>query len=437
MKAKIKVVVQAKRENVPGWPHINFNYGKETERIMEIVRSENPDMDFDVVTYHSVDEAKADYESDKRTYDGVLVLVMTNWIRVDLFYARQAKDGIPTVLADVPFCGSGSTLSETSYVLRTEKLPVSLVASTDYGDIARAIRVFAAIQKMKNSTILVVKNEIETEEQEAASRIWGCKFVNRTGAELMEIYNTIPDADAKPIAKAWADAAVKVVEPSENDLLESAKLYLAMKKMQKETGADALTIACLELSYNDHYGNNCHMYPCLAYHQMANDGEIGVCEADINATVSAMITYYMTGKPGFVSDPVVDTSSGEIIYAHCVACKKVFGVRDARTCSFNIRSHAEDQKGASVQVIFPTGEPLTTVTVCNVKNWATIHSATSVGNSGGDCGCRSKLVASCEADKLLQNWMPLWHRVTVFGDYRRVYGYLFKMKGYEVIEEDK
>ena len=34
---KIKVVVQAKKENVPGWPHINFGYDKDTEKIMSVV----------------------------------------------------------------------------------------------------------------------------------------------------------------------------------------------------------------------------------------------------------------------------------------------------------------------------------------------------------------------------------------------------------------
>ena len=49
---KIKVVVQAKKENVPGWPHINFGYDKETEKIMSVVRAYNPDAEFDVFKYN-------------------------------------------------------------------------------------------------------------------------------------------------------------------------------------------------------------------------------------------------------------------------------------------------------------------------------------------------------------------------------------------------
>ena len=56
---------------------------------------------------------------------------------------------------------------------------------------------------------------------------------------------------------------------------------------------------------------------------------------------------------------------------------------------------------------------------------------------GGDAGCRSKLVASCNAEKLLENWAPMWHRVTVFGDYRRDFINLFRLKGMDIIEEDR
>lgn len=434
---KIKVVVQAKKENVPGWPHINFGYEKETERIMSVVRAYNPDAEFDVFKYNSKDEAAAVYESDKATYDGVLVLLMTNWIRLDEFYARESKDGIPCAVADVPFCGSGSTLSGTSPMIRNEKLPVPLEASTDYADIARLARTLVVNAKLKQTTVLVVKNDVENEIESAAEKRFGIKFINKTAADLMAMFDSTDDNEAAAMAEKWTGGAVKTVEPSHSDIIESAKIYLAIKKMIKETGADAVTIACLELSYNDVYGKSRHMYPCLSHFQMADDGELGVCEADIDSTVSSLITLYLTGKHGFVSDPVVDTSSNEIIYAHCVACRKVFGVSSSKVCDYYIRSHAEDQLGASVQVIFPAGEKLTTINMSNADSWACIHSSVSVGNAGGDAGCRSKLVASCNARALLENWMPMWHRVTVFGDYRQDFINLFKLKGLNICEEDK
>lgn len=434
---RIKVVVQAKKENVPGWPHINFGYERETEKIMAIVGAYNPDAEFDVFRYSSKDEAAAVYEGDCAIYDGVLVLLMTNWIRLDEFYARRSKDGLPCAVADVPFCGSGSALSGTSPMIRNEKLPVPLEASTDYNDIARLARTLVVNAKLAQTTVLVVKNDVENETESAAEKRFGIKFINKTAADLMNVFDSVDEKKAVSVAEKWTGGAVKTVEPSQADIIESAKIYLAIKKMMKETGADAVTIACLELSYNDVYGKSRHMYPCLSHFQMADDGELGVCEADIDSTVSSLLTLYLTGKHGFVSDPVVDTSSDEIIYAHCVACRKVFGVSSSKICDYYIRSHAEDQLGASVQVIFPAGEKLTTINMSNSDNWACIHSSVSVGNAGGDAGCRSKLVASCNARALLENWMPMWHRVTVFDDYRQDFINFFRLKGLDIFEEDK
>ncbi|MBD9208075.1 MAG: hypothetical protein EGQ30_01670 [Clostridiales bacterium] len=434
---RIKVVVQAKKEIVPGWPHINFGYERETEKIMAIVGAYNPDAEFDVFRYSSKDEAAAVYEGDCAIYDGVLVLLMTNWIRLDEFYARRSKDGLPCAVADVPFCGSGSALSGTSPMIRNEKLPVPLEASTDYNDIARLARTLVVNAKLAQTTVLVVKNDVENETESAAEKRFGIKFINKTAADLMNVFDSVDEKKAVSVAEKWTGGAVKTVEPSQADIIESAKIYLAIKKMMKETGADAVTIACLELSYNDVYGKSRHMYPCLSHFQMADDGELGVCEADIDSTVSSLLTLYLTGKHGFVSDPVVDTSSDEIIYAHCVACRKVFGVSSSKICDYYIRSHAEDQLGASVQVIFPAGEKLTTINMSNSDNWACIHSSVSVGNAGGDAGCRSKLVASCNARALLENWMPMWHRVTVFGDYRQDFINFFRLKGLDIFEEDK
>lgn len=437
METRVKIAVQMKARDLPGWPCINYDYDKELTRVTEPLFARNPDIQFDVFKYTSLDMAKADYENDLKTYDGVLVLMMTNWLKIDQFYIAQSKTGLPVIVADVPYCGSGGVLEKTSPMIRSGGFPVPMVASLNYNDIAEAAALFGVIKKMKESTILVVKNEVQTEVQQAAEQVWGCKFVNRTSKDLMAEFDEVSDEQAAPLAEKWIREAMEVREPTRADVMQGAKLYYAMKKMMADCGANAVTIDCLELSYNDIYGESCHMYPCLAYYQMANDGEIGICEADIHSTLSSMLVYYLTGRPGYVSDPVIDTSCDQIIYSHCVACRKVYGKDDPRTCQYILRSHAEDKKGASVQVIFPCGEPLTTVQISNTEGWASIHSAKSCGNAGGENGCRSKLAAVCEAEKILENWMPQWHRITVFGDYRKTLKNLFKMKGYRIIEEDR
>ncbi|MBS6564968.1 MAG: hypothetical protein KH317_06175 [Clostridiales bacterium] len=437
-KTIVKIVAVRENPDVPCWPCINHDADKELERVTAPIREINPDMDFDVVSYTELAQAQADYEADLKKYDGVLVLLMTCWKFIDVFYSHQAAEGLPTIIADVPFCGSGSALVFSANVIRSEKLPVPLLSTLDYGEIAKAVRLFDVLHKMRETTILTVSGMDLTDGEKSFSQTWGCKFINKTASDLNIYYNAADTAQAEAIARRWTEETTQTLEPSMEEIIQSARLHLAIKAMMSDTHANAVTIDCLSLSYGGEYAGGKHMYPCLSHYEMLNNGIVAVCEADLCATVTSLVIQYLTGRPGFVSDPVIDTSSDQIIYAHCVACSKVYGKNDPRRCRCYIRSHAEDKQGASVQVYFPAGEKLTTAMIYPKEQADTvIHSSESVGNVGLEEACRSKLAARANAENILYNWNAGWHRGTVFGDCRKQLMNLFKMKGLKVIQEDK
>lgn len=437
-RTKVKIVAVHEEPNTPNWPCIDHDAEKAIKAVMKPLTELNPGMDFDVVRYTKVEQAKADYENDCKTYDGVLVLEMTCWKKVDLFYARQSGTGIPTIIADIPYCGSGSTLCDASEAIRRENLPVPLLSTLNYNEIAEAVRIFDVLAKMKQTTILVITNRDMSETYANFSKDWGCSFVHKTAVDVNEYMKRVDPTEAKIIAERWIRDADEVVEPTEADILESASLHIALREMMQDTGSDAVTVDCLTLSYGGDYDNNAHMYPCLSHFEMLNNGTIAVCEADVPATVTSLIVYYLTGQTGFVSDPVIDTSADQIIYAHCVACTRVYGNQNPHVCPYAIRSHAEDKKGASVQVYFPAGDKLTTTMIYAKDSMpSVIHSSKAVGSVGYQEACRSKLSAETNAENILNKWHGGWHRVTLFGEYRKLLMKLFRIKGIAVIEEDK
>ena len=437
-KTIVKIVAVRENPDVPCWPCINHDADKELKRVVTPIKEMNPDMDFDVVSYTELAQAHADYQEDLKKYDGVLVLLMTCWKFIDVFYSHQAAEGLPTIIADVPFCGSGSALVFSANVIRNEKLPVPLLSTLDYGEIAKAVRLFDVLHKMKETNILVVSEMDLADGEKSFHETWGCNFINKTAAQLNEYLDKVNLEEARLIAQRWVEETTETAEPSMDEIIESASLHLAIKAMMADTHADAVTIDCLSLSYGGKYEGGKHMYPCLSHYEMLNNGIVAVCEADLCATVTSLVIQYLTGRPGFVSDPVIDTSSEQIIYAHCVACSKVYGKNDPRRCRCYIRSHSEDKKGDSVQVCFPAGEKLTTAMIYPKEQAPTvIHSSESVGNVGLQEACRSKLAAKAEAENILYNWNAGWHRVTVFSDCRKQLMNLFKMKGLTVTQEDK
>ena len=165
-------------------------------------------------------------------------------------------------------------------------------------------------------------------------------------------------------------------------------MYLAMRSLMEAHQAQAITINCL----GGFYGGSMQAYPCLGHFQLNNDGLVGACEADLQSTITMLLMGYLVGRPGYISDPVVDTATGRVIYVHCVATNKVFGP-GGPTNPYQILSHAEDRKGAALRSLMPLGELVTTLQTAPTRREMIIHQAKTSGNVDDDRSCRTKLAA--------------------------------------------
>jgi hypothetical protein len=148
-----------------------------------------------------------------------------------------------------------------------------------------------------------------------------------------------------------------------------------------------------------------------------------------------LLTTYLAQRPGYISDPVIDTSKSQIIYAHCVAPSKVYGP-NGPTNPYHIRDHSEDRKGAAVRSLMPIGEMTTTLKLVPAEKTVVMHQAKTVDNIDEDRACRTKLAAVVkDARKLMAEWAYGWHRVTVYGDYRIPVQTVSALLGFKLVEE--
>jgi hypothetical protein len=211
-------------------------------------------------------------------------------------------------------------------------------------------------------------------------------------------------------------------------------MYLGMKEVIQKHGANAITVNCL----GGFYGGHIHAYPCLGFHELCNEGLVGACECDISSTATMLAFNIMTGgRPGFISDPVIDTAKRQIIYAHCVAPNRIFGPT-GKTNPFRIMTHSEDRAGASVQSVLPVNYMTTTLEMNNQRKEILMHQAVAVDNDPDDRACRTKLCAEPAGDieKLFSMWGKWgWHRVTFYGDLKEPVYSLADATGWKVIEE--
>ena len=91
------------------------------------------------------------------------------------------------------------------------------------------------------------------------------------------------------------------------------------------------------------------------------------------------------GRTGFISDPVIDTATRQIIYAHCVASNRAFGPQGEAN-PFQILTHSEDRQGASLRSMLPLGYMTTTVEFAPERKTILFHQGKAVENVDGRPG---------------------------------------------------
>jgi hypothetical protein len=472
-KLKIKVLysLHGEVQTQPDWPNTGFNFGPSMEKINAALITGFNDMEFiPLLATGAEDAVKIIAEDKTNPVDGYIVYQMNCWNRV---VQTVAETGKPVLYADFQFGGSGGFLVYTSAFLHSEKRNVGFVASSSLDDLMAAVKCFriigkggsvadfvAATDKVRQKSTrsfkayqtnpdiinLITADEcvkrlgeskilaVQDQQAKIADPIMGIPLEYIPFSEVNEAWGSADSDESATIAEKWQSEATEVTDVSFDTLLTSAAMYLGMKDVLKNHDANAITINCL----GGFYGGHIHAYPCLGFHELCNEGLVGGCECDIRSAATMLAFSTMTGgRPGFISDPVIDTSRRQIIYAHCVAPNKMFGPA-GNTNPFKIMTHSEDRQGASVRSILPVNYLTTTLQIKKDTREILLHQAVSVNNDPDDRACRTKLCADPVGDleKLFTMWDSWgWHRVTFFGDLKDpVYDFAERI-GWKVIEE--
>jgi len=471
-KLNIKVLysLHAEKQPRPDWPNVGFNFGPVMEQFNSALSAQFPQYAFTSAMAKDEGEAKALLKEDKAAkIDGYIVFQMNAWNQVIQSVAATDK---PVLYADFQFGGSGGFLVYNAAFLR-KKANVGFVASSKMDDFLAAARCFEVVanggsaadfaaavtrarvdatpkagdlgcaadavqalspeeclKRFKELKILAVRDQ----NAGPADAWMGIPVEMVAFEEVNAAWKAADKDESRAIAEMWAKNAAVVQDVSAETLETSAAMYLGMKDVLKKHGAQAITINCL----GGFYGGHIHAYPCLGFHELCNEGLVGACECDIASTTTMLaFSTLAQGRPGYISDPVIDTSKRQIIYAHCVASKKAFGPQGA-TNPYEILTHSEDRQGASVRSIMPIGYMTTSLQVSPQRKEILFHQGKAVANDPDDRACRTKLCAEPVGDieKLFTQWDQWgWHRVTFYGDLKAPVFALADAMGYKIVEE--
>ncbi len=426
-KARVRLVFTHIAPGTATWPNIGYDYEGRKQKLTQDLRKACPEIEFTPVTVQNADEARKVLESDSEV-DGYLVYMVGIWTGAPQVIGAVGK---PTVFVDDLYAGSGEFLVAYASAKRNG-WKVAGVSSKSFDDVVQAARCFSTMKRLRHSNILRIGSGFGC-SPEGVESVFGTKVIYQEHEALNAYYEKADRTEAARWAKRWMEGARNVVEPTATEIEKSGAMYLAMREMMREHRAQAITVNCL----GGFYGGKITAYPCLGFFQLNNDGYVGACESDLKSTLTMLIMTYLTGRPGYISDPVIDTSTNRIIYAHCVAPNKVYGP-DGDTNPYDIRSHSEDRKGAAIRSLMPLGETTTTLEFDPDKKQVIIHQARTIENVDEDKACRTKLAAEVEGDinKLFDYWDTWgWHRVTFYGDLKKPVEDMAALLGFGVVHE--
>ena len=168
---------------------------------------------------------------------------------------------------------------------------------------------------------------------------YGVETIDIDLKRLIDGIKTIPQTEAVKVAQNMVKRAKAVKEPTNADMLEAAKAYLAIKRICQEERLDALTIRCFDIV------KACGTTSCLALALLNDEGIVAGCEGDMQTLMSMFLAKRICGETAFMANPSQLTDKSSML-AHCTIPLSM--------CDETIvRSHFESGIGVAVQGLLP------------------------------------------------------------------------------------
>jgi len=366
--------------------------------------------------------------------DGLLVIYLSGHGGAAPVMGKLFETGTPAVLFFQPFGGHGWMYFQN---WRKEGKKVVLLSTSDWSDLDQAVGLLRVPAWMKQTRILAVGPLRGTDAARSAEKVkekLGAELVAVPNQRILEVSRSIDAKLAEAEAQEyWISQAKEIVEPKRPEIIESARYYLAVRKVMQEEKAQAIA------------SSHCMGNPrgCLTFSKLNDLGLVGACEGDIDSTLTMLLFAYAFGAPGFITDPVIDTAKNAMIHFHCTSATRMDGAGGKRL-PFVMRNQTDSGGGVALQVENRIGQAVTCAKLVNLDTML-VCPGKIIETSTSPLACRTQFTQTVpDARKLFLNWgseafaggvMTMLHRAVFYGDYAARARDLGDLMGFRVIEE--
>jgi len=339
------------------------------------------------------------------------------------------------------------------------------VFSSRFDDLAGKINLIRALSELEGFRVLSITDRpplggytprygdpvaYENTCMDHLQNVLGVELVTIPQEELFDRIQEVrkhENREAKQIAQKWIEGAEKVNwdEVSQEDVVKSARTYLAMKALRDQYNCHTVTTEGYGIFAR--YEKGPIPSQAMASMQLSTEELVAApSECLLYSLLVQQLGLNMTGRNGFNGDYIIDHFNHVAYIGHCEGPLNPYG--DDRMCPYVIRDLPQQYKnqcGSVVQVKYPLDETVTVVGMSIYDKKLSIFTGKTISGRGlfedfEDIYCRSKLAIQTDTEALLENvnWEVFnQHRVAFYGDYREDFKNLATLMGFEVVEEDR
>jgi L-fucose isomerase-like protein len=318
---------------------------------------------------------------------------------------------------------------------------VTLLPSSDLGELERALRLLRVIPMMRQTRILLFPPARGTEpacSPEEVKKHLGVDVVAMEQKDMDEMMTAVDEQAVQAEIEAWTKGAKAILEPTKDDIEKAARVSIVLDRIVEQVQADGLAIGtCM--------GWLSRGFPCLGFTRLRDRGVPAACEGDMDSLLTMLLFQYAIDRPGFQGNATFDTSRNALWTAHCTAPLKMEGV-NGNEAPYLLRGHSEvGGSGCVPEVQYRIGQTITRTKLVNLNTiLASTGEIIDVPEKAVH-GCRTQIVTKVrDAGKMAANWssvletedaMTLLHRVVFYGDHMEDIRHLANLMDLTVVEE--
>jgi len=208
---------------------------------------------------------------------------------------------------------------------------------------------------------------------------FGIRFRHIETNEFFRVFDRFSNEDAKAVLERWRTDFSKIIEPTEKDLLDVARVYLTLRYLCEREDANAVTINC------GRFTEERPIVPCLAFSKLIDEGIICGCEGDITALISALILHGVSNQPVLMGNfgyrsGMFEAKEGEVTIEHDVLPLSMASTK------YIVRDYHGRRFGVTAYAGIKAGQPMTLLNISNDLSEVTVIEGTIKGSEdGGHC----------------------------------------------------